>query len=132
LTKIVFFFLLLNCSTEKGFLINNYQPKEKRLGETTLLNHKNSLSTYADNIRFILKENLEMMEKCVEDSSEEVSFAFRFTVNPQGKVEDNSVENLADKEQKKCLNKVLSGVLFQQPENSGVLKVYQLITLNRE
>ncbi len=129
--KVFILFLLFNCSSNKGFLINNYQPKDKRIGKTILVNQENSINAYAQTVQYSIKQNLDQMEKCVEDSNEPVSFSLNFSVNTAGKVIDNSVENLRDKEQRKCLNNILSTIVFQQPHYSGTVHVYQPITLNR-
>ncbi len=124
-------FFLFNCASKKGFLVNNYQPKDRRIGETILINHQDSKSAYSETIKYSLKENIELMEKCVEDSSYPIRFALKFTITTSGKVIDNSVEKLSDKEQRKCLNKVLSTINFQQPIGLGNVQVYQSINLNR-
>lgn len=128
--NLIFLYILFSCSSNKGFLINNYQPKDKRIGETILVNQKESNNSSALNIKFVLKENIELMEKCVEDSSDQVNIALRFTFDQRGKVLESSVEKLNDKEQRKCLNKILSAISFQQLNSLGNTTVYQSITLN--
>ncbi len=125
---LIIFLISCSSSSHKGFVINNFKLKDKRIGKTTVFQNKeDSHKSEINNIKYSLTEKIDEIQKCIGSVGMDRTIHLDFKINKLGNSEEVRVSGIIKEKKANCISNIISKMKFQKPLLLMPLRVHQLL-----